>query len=81
MQQTKKVKDEAPEQIFYNERWVDKKHFRAFVWNDKDEKKLADNYEEYERLLASGLWFSDKKIESQEKVVKLRKSKDGNSNG
>lgn len=46
-------------QFEYLGRWVDKKHFRAFVYNDL-ENKLAASYEEYERLIASGLWFSTK---------------------
>ncbi len=46
-------------QFEYLGRWVDKKHFRAFVYN-QIENKLAASYEEYERLIASGLWFPTK---------------------
>jgi len=46
-------------QFEYLGRWVDKKHFRAFVYNEL-ESKLASSYEEYNRLVSSGLWFSTK---------------------
>ena len=43
-------------QVLYNDRWVDKKHFRAFVYNGK-EQKLANSYQEYSDLISSGVWF------------------------
>jgi hypothetical protein len=70
------------DQVFYKDRWVDRKTFRAYVYNEKD-KKLANSYKEYETLIASGLWFSNKekipKIENVDspKIVKIRKSKHG----
>lgn len=65
-------------QVFYNNRWVDKNNFRAFVYNGS-EQKLAESYKEYEDLIASGLWFSkkDQTIVNQPKVSKARKPKDG----
>ena len=48
-----------PEQVLYNDRWIDKAHFRAYVYS-KDGEKLAENYEEFQALVASGLWFSSK---------------------
>jgi hypothetical protein len=47
-------------QVFYNGRWINKKYFRAYVYNETDEK-LANTYDEYEKLIGSGLWVSDKK--------------------
>lgn len=56
-------------QVFYNDKWVDKEHFRAFVYRE-DEQKLAKSYKEFEDMIASGLWFAtkDKSIE----VIKNR---------
>lgn len=56
-------------QVFYNDKWVDKEHFTAFVYRE-NEQKLAKTYKEFEDLIASGLWFDskDKSIE----VVKKR---------
>lgn len=51
------VKPKAEEQFLYLGRWVDKKGFRAFVYNKQGEQKLADSYQEFENLIASGLWF------------------------
>lgn len=44
-------------QFYYLDRWVDKKSFRAFVYNEKNETKLANSYDEFEHLISSGLWF------------------------
>ncbi len=57
-------------QFEYQGRWVDKKHFRAFVYSEI-EKKLAESYEEYQRLVGSGLWFSTK-----EEVILSKKDKE-----
>lgn len=53
-------KNRPPEgQVLYLNRWVDKSSFRAFVYNDS-EQKLANSYNEFQELLASGLWFMTK---------------------
>lgn len=56
--QQKKAKVEV-DQVTYNGRLVDRAHFRAYVYNF-DGEKLANSYEEYEELLASGDWFNEK---------------------
>ena len=68
-----------PVQVFYNNRWVDKEHFRAFVYNANKEQRLAKSYKEYEDLIASGLWFSNKEnnVVPLPKISKARKPKDG----
>ena len=79
-------------QVFYNDKWVDKDHFRAFVYST-DKQKLANSYKEYEDLIASGLWFDSlakameaKKlaespkaevVELKKPTTKARKPKDG----
>ena len=45
-------------QFIYCNRWVDKKHFRAYVYS-KDAKKIANSYDEYLELIATGLWFDN----------------------
>lgn len=61
------------EQIFYNEKWVDKEFFRAFVYNGI-EQKLAENYKEYEFLISTGLWFDSKEL-----AKKAKESKEANN--
>jgi hypothetical protein len=52
------VKNDSHEgQFLYLGRWIDKNTFRAFVYNDKGESRLATNYPEFENLTASGVWF------------------------
>lgn len=63
-------------QVYYNGRWVDKDHFRAFVYG-KDEIKLANSYKEYENLIATGTWFSSKQKLEESLKSKARKPKDG----
>ena len=58
-------------QFEYLGRWVDKHNFRAFVYS-KDEEKLAETYQQYTDLLASGLWFATREQAS----IKIRKHKD-----
>jgi hypothetical protein len=57
-------------QFEYLGKWVDKHSFRAFVYNEKGEEKLADTYKEFEDLTSSGIWYSSKDL-----TVKGRKPK------
>lgn len=78
------VKNDSHEgQVMYLGRWVDKSTFRAFVYNEKGEHRLATNYPEYESLTASGVWYPSKpnlepKVEKIVNDVSLKtgKSKD-----
>ncbi|HMH10569.1 MAG TPA: hypothetical protein VK553_07650 [Candidatus Nitrosopolaris rasttigaisensis] len=71
-------------QFFYKDRWVNKEHFRAFVYSEKD-KRLAKSYKEFESLLASGLWFIEKpeaklEVKPEIKIAPLkRKPKHGSA--
>lgn len=68
------MRKNAPDnQVRYLGRWVDKSHFRAFVYSHTEEK-LANNYEEFQRLVESGLWFAEK---PKKTFVKERKKKNG----
>lgn len=48
------------DQVLYQGRWIEKKYFRVFVYDHFGKEKLANNYDEYEKLLSSGQWFSEK---------------------
>ena len=37
---------------------VDKAHFRTFIYSMDGSKKLVESWDEYERHMESGLWFS-----------------------
>lgn len=47
-------------QVLYLGRWVSREHFAAFIYR-KDEQKLVKNYNEFADLIASGVWFAEKK--------------------
>lgn len=71
-------------QFFYLGRWVDKQHFRVFVYGVNGEQKLAESFNDYESLIASGLWFAIKpEAVKPEDVIKeiapqgKRKNKNG----
>jgi hypothetical protein len=66
------IKNSHEGQFQYLGRWVDKEHFRAFVYNEKGEQKLANSYKDYESLTASGIWFASNPDASQK-----GKKKDG----
>lgn len=66
-------KDIRAGQAMYLGRWVDKSNFRAFVYNNKGEQKLANSYAEFESLTSSGLWLASKPDASPTK----RRLKDG----
>jgi hypothetical protein len=69
------------DQVLYNGRWVQKKHFRVMVYN-ASAKKIVNSYDEYEREIASGLWFAsqDEAIPKQPVNIRTgRKAKDGST--
>lgn len=69
-------KKAASPQVFYNDRWVDKNHFTAFVYN-ATEQRLAKSYQEYETYIATGLWFDTKskamEVKPQAEILELKK--------
>ena len=50
---------QVDEQVLYLDRWVSREHFRAFVYNSTGER-LANSYQEFSDLIASGIWFARK---------------------
>lgn len=63
------VKKTAVDQFMYLDRWVNKAHFRAFMYNVDGVQKLANSHAEYEAMTASGLWFATKPEPKPEKVA------------
>lgn len=66
----KQKNTKAENQVYYLGRWVSKDHFRTFVYSDK-EQKLASSWEEYEKLIASGLWTAEKPVIIYKKPKKV----------
>lgn len=60
--------------IDFKGRMVDKNQFRAFIFNSKGERHLAETYDEYIEMVSSGLWF-DSLIEAQKIKPKKRRVK------
>ncbi|CAB4133971.1 hypothetical protein UFOVP265_58 [uncultured Caudovirales phage] len=73
MDQSKK-RTSTVEQFQYLGRWVDKSYFRAFVYDKNGQQKLANNYNEFESLTDSGIWFASK---PEPEASNGRKRKDG----
>lgn len=59
------------DQFQYLGRWVDKQHFRAFVYDENGKEKLANSYDEFMNLTSSGVWFESKPV-----IPPKRKHKD-----
>lgn len=74
-------------QILYMGRWVDKEHFCTFVYNSSGQH-LVKSYDEFSRLIATGIWFASKEdipalkepfkpelVISDEKVVPIKRKR------
>lgn len=72
MDQSKKFKKEIV-QVPYMGRWVPKDHFRVWVYNEKEER-LANSWDEFQKLIGSGLWYESK--EAVENAISLNLAKD-----
>ena len=44
-------------QVLYMDRWVSREHFRTYVYSET-EKRIANSWDEYLKLIESGLWFN-----------------------
>lgn len=67
------------EPAVYLGRMVDKKHFRAFVYNASGDSKLVESWDEFEETMAAGVWFATTEAASSVKDVttkRKRKSKE-----
>jgi hypothetical protein len=71
----KQVDVHIEEQFKYLNKYVNKRHFRAFVYSDHSET-LANNYEEFEKLIGTGIWFESKEaLAESKKLPDKKKSK------
>lgn len=61
-------------QVLYQGRWVNRNHFRAFVYNGESQK-LANSYDEYSKLIESGLWFSSLHEVQPKQPVSIKQSR------
>ena len=52
---------EKVEYIKYRGMPFPKKHFRTTVYGANKARKVANSWEEYQDLVATGLWFDDKR--------------------
>jgi len=71
----KENKDGVKKQVMYLGRWVDRENFRAFVYKIGKEAKLAKSYDEFESLIATGIWFDSIENVPKEEVKLSRKTK------
>ncbi len=72
-------RESADSQVLYQGRWVNRHHFRAFVYNTSGQK-LANSYDEYVKLIEGGLWFSSLEEVQPKEPVHIRsgrKAKNG----
>jgi hypothetical protein len=65
----KHLKDPHAGQFQYCGRWVDKKTFRAFVYDKEGNECLANSYNEFEQLTTNGIWFASKPQRKKKDVV------------
>jgi hypothetical protein len=63
------TKEAVVEQVVYQGRWINKSPFRSFVYS-KDSAKVAESWDEYQRLLDSGVWFATLEEAKAPQVIK-----------
>lgn len=69
MSNVKKINREES-QFQYLGKWVNKEHFRAFVYNEKGEQQLAKSHQHFEQMIGSGAWFAERVDASQKRKQK-----------
>lgn len=58
----------------YLGRHVSKENFRTWVYGPSESKKLVNSWDEFERDMASGLWFATaEECQVKEKVKRVKK--------
>ena len=64
----------AGEHVIYQGRLIPKAGFRAFIYSYDNSQKLVNSWEEYEKNIATSVWFSTKKdVPSKKPFDKGRK--------
>ena len=48
------------EHVVYLGRTIPKEGFRAFIYSFDNAQKLVESWDEYEKEISSGVWFSSK---------------------
>lgn len=68
--------------VIYNGKRINKSGFRTFIYGYDGEKKIVNNWNEYEKHMETGLWFSckddvpkkeEEKISTQDLIEKVKK--------
>lgn len=50
------------ETVLYLGQQVPKKHFRAFIYDTNNIKRLANSWDEFQKLTSTGVWFASPQI-------------------
>lgn len=58
------------EMVNYMGKNVPKKHFRAFVYDMQSNAKLANSWDEFTKLVSSGVWFQIPQIKTVKRSAK-----------
>ena len=58
------------ETVFYNGMNIPKSQFRTYIFGFDGEKKLVNSYAEFEKDIASGVWFESLEILEARKAAK-----------
>lgn len=61
--------------IYYNNQFVPKSQFRVCLYDNKNNLKITNSYDEYENMINSGVWSEEKKKEVPEEKSPEKKSK------
>lgn len=62
----------------YNGKVVSKKNFRVFIYSPVGDQRLVESWDEYEKAMESGIWFSSKAdfvVPEEKTIEKLSRKK------
>lgn len=61
------------ETVMYDGRVVPKEGFRVFIYGFDNQTKLVESWEEYKNHISSGVWFTHKNFDRQDKSLESNK--------
>lgn len=60
--------------VVYDNRTIQKEGFRAFIYSTNNISKLVNSWEEFERHMESGVWFTNKEDIEAIKNIEVKES-------
>lgn len=70
----------SEETVLYQGRVIPKSPFAAYIYGYDDQQKLVHSWEEYQKEISSGLWYSSKEDVPKKHLTIKKADKNADSN-